>query len=204
MGEHARLRISSVTSTSDGSIYLISNTQLFEGSSPPIGHQDRRLTRGTVNTTMTTSPVRVDAGVEADVGAAVRGDDGAGVVAQVDGLGAGLVLRFGGVRLHPDLREAVLRVGGGAPAGDAPRSVAVRHRRILPAAGRLTTAFSSPNGSWASKSGRILSRRLSGPGDLGQRPRGGSVRMDPYRQLRGTRPGAWPASACLRVWDRPW
>jgi hypothetical protein len=105
---------------------------------------------------MRASPVRVDAGVEADVGAVVRGDDGAGVVAQVDGLGAGFVAGFGGVWLYPDLLEAVLRVGGGAPAGDAPRFVAVTHRRILLAAGRLATVFSPLGGSLAYKSGRIL------------------------------------------------
>src|SRR3712207_1479166 len=68
---------------------------------------------------MRASSVCIDAGIEADVGAVVGGDDGAGVVAQVDGLRAGFVPGFGWVGLYLDLLEAVLRVGGGAPADDA-------------------------------------------------------------------------------------
>jgi hypothetical protein len=69
---------------------------------------------------MTASPVRVDACVEADVGAVVAGDDGARVVAQVDGLGAWLLsLELVEVRLDLDLLEAVLRVARRPAADDA-------------------------------------------------------------------------------------
>src|SRR4028119_1470656 len=105
---------------------------------------------------MRAPPVGVEAGVEADVGAVVGGDDGAGAVTQVDGIGAGFVAGLGGVWLYPDPLEAVLRVGCGAPAGDAPRFVAVAHRRILLAAGRLATGLSAPGGPSAAKRRRAM------------------------------------------------
>src|SRR5918998_3226130 len=63
------------------------------------GREAEVLVRGTgvaVRAAMRASPVRVDAGVEADVGAVVGGDYGAGVVAQVDGLGSWYVRGLGG------------------------------------------------------------------------------------------------------------
>src|SRR5215210_777260 len=169
------------------------------------GREAKVFVRGagiTVNAAMRASSVRVDARLETDVRARVRGDDGAGVVAQVDGLGAVLVAGFGGVGRELELLEAVLRVGGGSPAGDAPRSLALPHRRILPAAGRLATVFSPPGGPSASRSGRILGWSSSGPGDLGRRPRGGSVRMDPLREMCAAGPG--PRLASLSGMGLPW
>lgn len=80
---------------------------------------------------MTASPVRVDAGVEADVRAVVAGDDGAGVVAQVDGLGWWLLAWYGGVGLNLDPLEAVLRVARRAAPGDASWYLLVPHPWIL-------------------------------------------------------------------------
>ena len=133
MGKHVRLGVASITATSHSSVYLISDAKLFKDFRPSVRHQYRRITSDTVTAPVTTSSICIDAGVEADVGARVRGDDGAGVVAQVDGLGAGFGVVFGGVRFYPYLLEAVLRVGGGPAADDGP----------IPFVHRLQASFQS-------------------------------------------------------------
>src|ERR671917_2301721 len=84
--EHARLCIAAVSSVPDGAVDLVPDAHVFEIRSSSVGHQDRRVARHAIGATMTASPVRVDARVEADVGAVVAGDDGARVITQVNGL----------------------------------------------------------------------------------------------------------------------
>ena len=70
-----------------------------------------------VRAAMAASPVRVDAGVEPDVGAVVAGDDGARSISQVYGLGrCFLRVVLCRVGLYLDPLEAVLRVAGGSAA----------------------------------------------------------------------------------------
>jgi hypothetical protein len=89
---------------------------------------------------MTASPVRVDAGVEADVRAVVARDDGTGMVTEVDGLGGWLLAGFSGVGIHRDPLEAVLRVARSTAAGDATGSLLVPHLWILMDGSGYTTA----------------------------------------------------------------
>jgi len=81
---------------------------------------------------MTASPVRVDACVEADVGAVVAGDDGARVIPEVDGLGTRFVsFEFARVRLDLYPLEAVLRIAGRPATDDAPPWPLTVHPPIL-------------------------------------------------------------------------
>jgi hypothetical protein len=84
---------------------------------------------------MTASPIRVDARVEADVGAVITGDDGTTVIAQVKGLGARFVcFELAGVQLDLDLLEAVLRVARRPATDDTPSEpFPTLHRPILAA-----------------------------------------------------------------------
>src|SRR5918992_2093364 len=135
--EHARLCIAAVSSVPDGAVDLVPDAHVFEIRSSSVGHQDRRVARHAIGATMTASPVRVDARVEADVGAVVAGDDGAGVVPEVDGLGARVAFfELGGVGLDLDPLEAVLRVAGSPAADDAPPGpLPFSHPPILTATG---------------------------------------------------------------------
>jgi hypothetical protein len=76
---------------------------------------------------MRASPVRVDAGFKADVRAVVARDDGAGSVAQVDGIGGWPVVRGVRVELHRDPLEAVLGFARRPAAWDVSWSLSVPH-----------------------------------------------------------------------------
>ena len=89
---------------------------------------------------MRASPVRIYAGVETDVGAVVAGYDGAGVVAQVEGVGGWPLALQGGLRIDLDPLEAVLRVARGAAARDTPWSLSLPHPSILMDGYGYTTA----------------------------------------------------------------
>lgn len=69
-----------------------------------------RRTSKAINASMTASPVRVDAGVEADVRTVVAGDDRTGDVTQVDRLRAGLLVRLSGLRLDLYPAETILGI----------------------------------------------------------------------------------------------
>src|SRR5215217_5493066 len=111
---------------------------------------------------MTASPVRVDARVEADVGAVVAGDDGARVIPEVDGLGTRCIsFELAGVRLDLDPLEAVLRVADSTATDDAPPWPLSLHPPILIARLVDPTARFAPRdkGYWSSPTPSPLIRR---------------------------------------------
>src|SRR5262249_19247196 len=105
-----------LTSQQLGSVFLDEDFRLKIKA----GGEAEILVRGpskTVRAPMFASAIRIDAGVEADVGAIVVGDDGAGVVGEkLRGGGGGFVGWCVGVALVVKEGEAVGGVVGGAAA----------------------------------------------------------------------------------------
>src|ERR1700694_2927883 len=121
MREHARLRVTPVPANAPRAVDFIADPQFRDAARPSNTHEDQRVTRATVITSMLASSIRIDRALEGNVGRIVVADDRArtlGLERRGDAVGCLLEVPAIIHRLELLEIEAAGRVGQCSPAGE--------------------------------------------------------------------------------------